>query len=237
MLAPFQQSRLAPYFVKVREVIDSGVLGRIVAINIAFSGFARRWDWQTIQDNVAGSLYNTGPHPLDQALTLMGGEDVPEIFCKMDRATTFGDAEDYIKLIMTLPGRPLVDMEISSSNAYPWGTYNIQGTKGGLWGTTAEMKWRYFDPEKAPEQHLIRTPLTNSAGDPAYCSEKLPWQEEQWKAGEGEDAFIAAVHAFYTTVYNHLNAGEALKIQPEEVRRQIAVIRKCHELNPLDKFC
>ena len=40
MLAPFQQSRVAPYFKKVREVIDSGVLGRIVSIDIQFSGFA-----------------------------------------------------------------------------------------------------------------------------------------------------------------------------------------------------
>ncbi|MBQ3079427.1 MAG: Gfo/Idh/MocA family oxidoreductase [Clostridia bacterium] len=237
MLAPFQQSRLAPYFLKVREVIDSGKLGRIVAVNIAFSGFARRWDWQTIQDNVAGSLYNTGPHPVDQALTLLGGDEIPEIFCKMDRATTFGDAEDYIKLIMTLPGRPLVDLEISSSNAYPWGTYNVQGTNGGLWGTLSEMKWRWFDEKQAPEQKLIRTPLSTPEGEPAYCSEKLPWQEDEWKAGEGENAFVGAVEAFYTNIYNHILSGEPLKVQPKEVARQIAVIRKCHELNPLDKFC
>lgn len=237
MLAPFQQSRLAPYFRKVCEVIDSGVLGRIVAVNISFSGFARRWDWQTIQDNVAGSLYNTGPHPVDQALALLGGNEMPEIFCKMDRATTFGDAEDYIKLILTLPGRPLVDVEISSSNAYPWGTYNIQGTKGGLWGTLSEMKWKYFDPAEAPEQHVIRTPLTDANGKPAYCSEKLPWKEEAWVAGEGENAFVGAVHAFYTTVYEYITENKPLAITPEEVRRQIAVIKKCHEMNPLDKFC
>lgn len=140
MLAPFQQSRVAPYFKKVREVIDSGVLGRIVSIDIQFSGFARRWDWQTIQDFTAGSLFNTGPHPLDQALTLLGSEEMPEIFCRMDRADTFGDAEDYVKLIMTLPGRPVVDVEISSSNAYPWGTYNVQGTHGGLWASIKEAK-------------------------------------------------------------------------------------------------
>jgi len=237
MIAPFQQSRLASYFKKVQEVIASGKLGRIVAINIAFSGFARRWDWQTIQDNVAGSLYNTGPHPVDQALTLLGGTEVPEIFCKMDRATTFGDAEDYVKLIMTLPGRPLVDLEISSSNAYPWGTYNIQGTQGGMWGTLSEMKWKYFVPSEAPEQHLIRTPLTGKDGNPAYCGEKLPWVEESWVAGEGESAFVSAVYDFYTTVQEHLLLGKPLYIHAEEVRRQIAVIRKCHELNPLDKFC
>jgi len=237
MLAPFQQSRLAAYFKKVQEVIASGVLGRIIAVNISFSGFARRWDWQTIQDNVAGSLYNTGPHPVDQALTLLGGSEMPEVFCWMDRATTFGDAEDYVKLIMTMPGRPLVEVDISSSNAYPSGTYNIQGEFGGMWGTLTERKWKYFDPAIAPEQHLIRTSLSDEKGNPCYCSETLPWKEESWKAAEGENPFVKAVEDFYTTVYERLNEGKPLYIKPEEVRRQIAVIKRCHELNPLDKFC
>lgn len=237
MIAPFQQSRFAPYFVKLREVIQSGVLGRIIAISIQFSGFARRWDWQTVQKNVAGSLYNTGPHPVDQALTLMGGTDIPEIFCKMDRATTFGDAEDYVKLIMTLPGKPVIDLEISSSNAYPWGTYNVQGTHGGLWASQSEVKWRWFDPERAPEHHVIYTPLVSPNGDPAYCGENLPWQEGAWVAGADENAFVGAVYTYYTGIYEHLTQGKPLTVKPEEVRRQLAIICKCHALNPLDEFC
>lgn len=47
----FLQSRYAPQFVKVREIVDSGVLGRIVEIKITTSSFGRRWDWQTLQEN------------------------------------------------------------------------------------------------------------------------------------------------------------------------------------------
>ncbi|MDW7658724.1 MAG: Gfo/Idh/MocA family oxidoreductase, partial [Bacillota bacterium] len=54
-LAVFQQSRYAPYFLKVREIIDSGDLGRIVQISIAFSGYARRWDWQCLQEYNGGN--------------------------------------------------------------------------------------------------------------------------------------------------------------------------------------
>ena len=43
VFAIFQQSRYAPYFQKVREIIDSGVLGDIVQINIQFNGFSRRF--------------------------------------------------------------------------------------------------------------------------------------------------------------------------------------------------
>ncbi len=237
MLAIFQQSRLAPYFRKVKEVIASGKLGRIVQVSVAFNGYARRWDWQCIQDNVAGSLYNTGPHPLDQALDLLGGEDMPNVFCKMDRANTFGDAEDYVKLILTMPGRPLIDLEISSCDGYPWGTYRLEGTQGALCGSQTHLDWKWFVPEEAPEQHLIRTPLTTPEGEPAYCSEKLTWHTDSWDAQADENSFVSAVRAYYDTIYAHLTEGKPLVVTLKQVRRQIAVINEAHRQNPLPKFC
>ncbi len=237
MLAIFQQSRFAPYFEKVKQVIASGKLGRIVQVSIAFNGYARRWDWQCIQDNVAGSLYNTGPHPLDQALDLLGGEEMPNVFCKMDRANTFGDAEDYVKLILTMPGKPLIDLEISSCDAYSWGTYKLEGTQGSLCGSQTHLNWKWFVPEEAPEQHLIRTPLTSPAGEPAYCGEKLTWYEDSWDAKADENAFVSAVYKYYTTIYEHLTEGKPLTVTLKQVRRQIAVIEEAHRQNPLPKFC
>ena len=47
-----------------------------------------------------GNLMNTGPHPLDQALQLFG-EGMPRVACFMDRANTLGDAEDFVKVILS----------------------------------------------------------------------------------------------------------------------------------------
>ena len=237
MLAVFQQSRFASYYQKVKEVIASGKLGRIVQISIYFDGYARRWDWQCCQEFGAGSLYNTGPHPLDQALDLLDyREGMPGIFCKMDRVNTFGDAEDYVKLILTAPGRPLVDLEVSSCNAYPNFTYNVQGSQGGLQGSLTAMKWRYFKPEEAPEQHLIKTPLMKEDGSPAYCSENLAWYEESWEADGDDTPFTTAVYRMYTTIYDHLTEGKPLLVTPQQVRQQIAIIEKCHQMNPLSRM-
>src|SRR5205823_9602223 len=54
--AIFQQSRFGPYFRKVREVIESGVLGDIVQISMAANGFSRRYDWQTLTSEMGGNL-------------------------------------------------------------------------------------------------------------------------------------------------------------------------------------
>jgi scyllo-inositol 2-dehydrogenase (NADP+) len=229
----YQQSRFAPYFRKIREVIDSGVLGRIVMVRIAFNGFGRRWDWQTIQDYNAGNLLNTGPHPLDQALQLFGTDAMPDVTCIMDRANTFGDAEDFVKLVLKGKDRPVIDLEISSCCAYNTHMYNIDGTLGGLKGTANHLDWKYYKPEEAPEQHLIREPLP----DRQYCKEQLTWHEESWDLSkDSSDWFQNMCHAYYTYLYETLVNGAPLMIKPEEVRQQIAVIEECHRQNPLSRL-
>ena len=236
VFAIYQQSRFAPYFTQVRKVIDSGVLGRIVQVSIAFNGFARRWDWQCIQKFNGGNLLNTGPHPLDQALQLFGTDIMPEVFCVMDRCNTFGDAEDYVKLILKGEGRPLIDLEISSCCAYPSFTYNVQGTRGGLKGNMTHIDWKYFKEEEAPEQHLTMEPLKTPEGKPAYCGEKLNWYEESWDIPEEEKNLFNTISSkYYNMLYKTLTTGAPLEVTPQQVRQQIAVIEECHRQNPLSK--
>jgi predicted dehydrogenase len=232
LLAIFQQSRFAPYFQQVRKVIHSGVLGRIVMIKVAANGFGRRWDWQTLQEYNGGNLLNTGPHPLDQALQLFG-PGTPKVFCLMDRANTFGDAEDHVKLILTGEGRPTIDLEISSCCAYPLYTYQVYGTRGGLTGTTTEIKWKHFRPERAPKRELTREPLPGRQ----YCGEKLPWVEKTWTVPKSlANTFAHMSRQFYGHFYKTLTEGAPLVITPEHVRQQIAVIEECHRQNPLSRL-
>ena len=233
LFAIYQQSRFAPYFQQVRKVIDSGVLGRIVMARIAFNGFGRRWDWQTIQDYSAGNLLNTGPHPLDQALQIFGTDAMPQVTCIMDRANTFGDAEDFVKLILRGEGRPAIDLEISSCCAYPTHTYHVDGTLGGLRGNTTHLDWKYYKPEEAPEQHLIREPLPGRA----YCRENLKMYEKSWDVPKSKkNLFGSMSYAFYKNLYEALTTGAPLAIKPEEVRQQIAVVEEAHRQNPLSKM-
>lgn len=237
VLAVFQQSRYAPYFEQVRNIINSGVLGRILQINISFNNFARRWDWQSVQEYNGGNLLNTGPHPLDQALQLLGTDQTPEVYCIMDRANTFGDAEDYVKLILRAIGRPVIDIEISSCCAYPCYTYNVQGTHGGLKGSMAHADWKYFVQEEAPAQSLIRTPLKNEDGTPKYCSEALSWHEKSWDVPEDQKALFSTIAgSFYTMLYKTLSEGAPLEITLEQVRQQIGTIEECHKQNPLSRI-
>jgi len=246
VFAIFQQGRFAPYFRQVRKVIASGVLGRIVQISIGFNGFGRRWDWQTLQAYNGGSLMNTGPHPLDQALVLFG-DGLPEVRSYMDRANTFGDAEDHVKVILSGAGHPLIDLEVSSCCPYSAFTYRIGATRGGLSGTTTALEWKYFKPSEAPKQKLIEAPLRNANGLPIYPRETLTWHTGKWpesapvdgKASTAEyspakaaTASAKPVALFYDMLLRTLQHGVPLEITPEQIRRQAAVIEVCQKQNP-----
>lgn len=220
VLSPFQNRRYGPEFTKICEVIESGKLGRLVEIKSIWNNFGRRWDWQTLRKFGGGSLNNTGPHPVDQLVYLFGEGD-PEIFCHMDRALTLGDAEDHVKVIMRGPGKPLIDLEISSADAFPGPRWTILGTQGGLTGSEKGLKWKYFNPADLPKREVSEEAAENRA----YNKEEIPWQEESWEPPE--DA-MGLGEAFYRHLHQALEEGRAPDITADHARRIMAVLDECH---------
>lgn len=227
-LTIFQQRRYYPDFMQVKKVIDSGVLGRIVQIRLTESRFGRRWDWQTLQKFGGGSLNNTGPHFLDQALQLFG-ENYPEtVFCHLDRTLTLGDADDHVKLVFKGKDAPTIDIEISSACAYPGETWNVMGTQGGLAGSTKQLRWKWFDPAVQTSRVLDTKPTP----DRSYNRDDLKWQEASWDAANDPDP-APGEPAFYLDLYETIRNGQPLAITPQSVRRVMWLIEECHRLCPL----
>lgn len=232
MLNVFQQSRFAPYYTELQKIIASGKLGRPVQYSISFSGFSRRWDWQTYQGYNGGEVRNTGPHPLDQAINILGFDSDISVFSKLDRVNTFGDAEDYAKIILTAPGKPLIDIELSKCNAYNGPMYVVHCQYGSLKATMSTIDYKYFNPKTAPKQKLTLEPLFNQDRTPAYCSEKLDWTEEHIDLAGS--AFDTAVKKYYDMIYDNIVNGKEMEITPYQVLKQFKVIDLIRSQNPLD---
>lgn len=232
MLNVFQQSRFAPYFTELKKVIASGILGKPIQYSITFSGFSRRWDWQTYQGYNGGEVRNTGPHPLDQAISILGFDSDISVFSKLGRVNTFGDAEDYVKIILTAPDKPLIDIDLSKCNAYAGPLYVVHCQYGSLKATMSAVDYKYFDPKTAPEHKLTLEPLFTEDRTPAYCSEKLDWKEEHIDL-QGS-AFNVAVQKYYDMIYDNLVNGKPMEITPYQVLKQFKVIDLIRAQNPLD---
>lgn len=231
MLSVFQQSRFAPYYERVKEIIESGILGEIQHISINFSNFARRWDWQCSQRMYGGEMLNTAPHPVDQALDLLNSDDMPNVFSVLKRINNTGDAEDFVKLILTLPGKPLIEIEVNHCDAYSDHIYRVCGSKGSLRSTMSEIKWKYYDDKPIPE--LILDPIRGADGiQPAYCSETLEWHEKEEKLNG--TAFDVGTKKYYNNIYNHLLNDEELIVKPEKVLQQIRIMELAHAQNPME---
>ena len=221
LLTIFQNLRYAPDFLKVREVVQSKKLGRIVLIKMSWHSFGRRWDWQTLRKFGGGELSNNAPHAVDQALQLFG-EKEPEVFCDLQRTLTLGDAEDHVKIILRAPESPMADIEITRACAYPQNSWLIMGTQGGLTGSASSIKWKYFNPKDLPTREVDTRPTP----DRSYNREEIPWKEETWDIGEN---YKSGEYTFYEELYKTLRHGAPVGIAPESVRRVMWVIEKCRK--------
>ena len=250
MIAAFQQTFVNPFHLGIKEIVASGKIGTPLQYSIQFNGFARRWDWQTVQVKAAGGIYNTGPHPVGLALDYLDfDENIEVAFSKLALGLTSGDSDDYAKLILTAPGKPVVDVEVSSMDAFPEPyVVKVMGTRGTLSATRAGYKLKYIVDGENPERPVIFESLEDANKNPAYCSEKLVAHEEedQWKVESNLDTtshtkreenaldkFDPATKNFYDGFYESLVNGAPLPVAAEHSAKVIAVIEAVHAQNPL----
>ena len=233
VLAAFQQTLYAPYYRDILRVVEEKTIGDVVQASIRFNGFARRWDWQTLQKRAGGSAYNTGPHPFCLALGVLGfGDGVRLEFGRLAHTPlSAGDADDYVKAILTAPGRPVVDVEISSADAYPGRTVKLQGTRGTFVCTPNAYEYTYIADGENPGRAPVFTPLSDETGEPAYCKETLVKHTESGRY-DGT-AFDAGTAGLYEDLYFAITEGRPMYSDADKARRVIAVIEALHAGSPL----
>jgi len=208
--------RFRPEFVHLKEVVESGILGRVYHIRQCLFSFVRRNDWQTLTRNGGGVLNNTGTHFLDQILQLMGGT-ITQVMGDLQQIVSSGDVEDHVKALLRSDNGCTADLEISTAqNVSPAPPkWTICGTQGTLVGDGKESTIRWFDPSQVQPLPAVDGPaLDRKYGN----ADKLPWQEKQITVEDRSPT------AFYDNVYGVLRRGEEMRITPQSVREVIRVM-------------
>lgn len=232
VIAAFQQTFFAPFYQFAYELAKSDKLGDIKQISIRYNGFARRWDWQTLQKKCAGSAYNTGPHPIGAALGFLDfDENTQVVYSKLDTALTSGDADDYVKILLTAPNKPLVDIEINSTDAYSKYNIKIQGSKGTFITTTNKYEMKYIQDGENEEKPVVETFLQDDNGNPIFCSENLITHSE---GGTFDgDAFDVGTALLYQELYNRIVNKKEMSVTAQMAADIISVIEVAHANNKL----
>lgn len=231
-LAVFQQTFYAPFYPFTKEVINSGKLGEIQQVSICYNNFARRWDWQTLQKKCAGGIYNTGPHPIGLGLGYLDFDnDSKVVYSKLGNCLTSGDSDDYAKILITAPNKPLVDIEVSSIDAYSAFTVKVQGSRGTMKIAGNGYEITYIKDGENPERPVVETFLHDEKGNPIYCGEALEKHIETDKFNG--TAFDVGTATLYKELYYKITEGTPMSVTPEMAAQVISVIETAHAQNPL----
>jgi hypothetical protein len=145
---------------------------------------------------------------------------------------TSGDGDDFAKLILEAPGKPVIDVEVSSADAYSPYTLKIQGSRGTFQSTAKNYEMTYIVDGENPEKPVIEDFLKDENGKPIYCKEDLIKHVE---SGEfGGTAFDSGTAGLYNQLYYKITEGRAMDVTPEMASDIIGVIATAHAQNPLD---
>jgi predicted dehydrogenase len=213
-----QQRRWEAAFQKVKEVIDSGILGNVYEVNIEENGSQNRDDWQTLSEFGGGQLLNWGPHIIDHSLRFCGGA-YTDMYSAIRHVAAAGDCEDHIKIVFTGVNGRIVDMEISGGAALPTPEYRIYGSRGALVSEKNSFKLRYLDPAVELEP-VVADPETPGVGTSFGNKEALPWIEETVDAGNG------GTDRVWDALYDSIRFGVKYPIALSEAAAVTEVIEK-----------
>lgn len=186
------------------------------------NNFVRRQDWQGFFEFGGGVLFNMGPHAIDQGLQFLPEGAFTLVGAKRE-AFSCGRSEDHAQLFM-LPDAhgPLVNIELSNSDAFKAPRWHIIGNRGGLRGTSLEFSWKWLGAE--PLAPLEQTPVNFRTSKP----ESLHWEEESW-CDDADTRDVRYYEAFHEAF---IARGEGV-VPEAEALLVMEIIQQAHEIAPL----
>jgi len=220
-----QSYRYEPAFIKVKEIIESGVLGNVYSIIMRRGTYNRLDDWQAVKRCSGGAMLSKGTAFLDQALLLSKTPPV-KVWADLKRVAAVGDAEDYMHILLRNQAGLTVDIKYSGGRVSNDPLFRVCGSKGEftLYEDQPEACLKFINPKQdLPRRRAsVRTPPLSSATEP----ELIDWLEQKVPAAtEGASGMdLIWVHVF-NAIRENINYPITLD-SAIEVMRLLALLKK-----------
>ncbi len=217
LISVFQNRRWDSDFLTIRKVIDGKMLGRLVEYEAHFDRFrnyVQENTWKELAKTGTGTIYNLGPHLIDQALVLFG---LPaSVTADIRRQRSGSKIDDAFTLWLNYP-KVKVTLKAGYLVRLPGPRYLLHGTEGSF------LKGG-IDPQ---EEQLKAGILPGGPG----------WGEECEENYGSLDTTINGLHyqgkieslpgnylAYYDTVHRALTEGGAPAVTAQQGRDVIRII-------------
>ncbi len=218
-----QQRRFEGPFNAIKNVIESGKLGKVYEVNIEENGFQFRDDWQTISEFGGGQLLNWGPHIIDHSLQLLG-TPTADVQSYVQQIVAGGDCEDHLRIRFVGDNNRVVNMCISGSKALMQGRrIEAFGDRGAAVFSSEDdctIKLRYINPaQEVPE--VISDPGTPGGSFGTTGTYKSVFNPE-WITEEKKIEFDEKLITFWEYLYDSLRNGADFPVTEQDV---LAIMR------------
>lgn len=220
-LMVYQPHRKFAHTVKAKEMIQSGILGKIYMIKYEISLFRFRSDWQSLKKYGGGMVNNYGAHFIDLLLYLSGSTRAEEMNCQLRRIASVGDADDVVKLVMVSDNGTILDLDINMATAVSNKQLIVYGSTGTMWLENNMLKLKYFDPKKIQGFEIDET-LAAPGRKYDFIGEP-PWEQKEIPLTRDMEI------DYYDKCYEYFALDKKPFVDVSETREVMRIIQECKD--------
>ena len=223
MLSVFQNRRWDGDFLTVRQILETGLLGRVAEFESRFDRFRparnpKAWREQSLPGS--GLLYDLGSHLLDQVVVLFGPPS--SIYAELRRQRDDAVADDRIEVHLEYP-QVRVIVKAGMLVCEPSPRFVLYGTQGSY------VKYG-LDPQEAA---LKSGALPNQ---PDWGVEKQDFWGTHTRCDPGPErtkypSLPGSYPSYYANVARALRGEAELAVKPEQARDVIHLIELAEQSN------
>jgi scyllo-inositol 2-dehydrogenase (NADP+) len=220
LVTTYQNRRWDGDFVTLKAIIESGELGRIVSYESHFDRYRaepKHEVWRESGGPGGGTLFDLGPHLIDQATVLFG--DPESVFADVRIERDTGGVDDAFDVLLKFPAGVTALLR-STLTAYTQGPrFVVHGTLGSF------VKWGLD-----PQEDALKA--GGSYSDPGFGEEPASQWGELRVAGKPPRRVETAAgdyRGLYANVRDALLGVAELEVKPEQVLRTTRLIELCRE--------
>jgi scyllo-inositol 2-dehydrogenase (NADP+) len=216
-LTVFQSRRWDGAFLTLRNVLSSGVLGKVVEFESHYDRFRNYIAPQTWKEEPgpgSGILYNLGSHLLDQVLLLFGNPSYVDARIGIQRPG--GKVDDFYDVRLEYPGLNVI-VKSSYLVCEPGPFYTVHGVNGSF------IKYGIDPQEEALKQHQV--PGTPGWGtEPEQFWGKIVTEVNGIRREEKVETQPGNYLGFYQNLYDSIRAGKSLAVTGGQALKVIQLI-------------
>ncbi|NRF38677.1 Gfo/Idh/MocA family oxidoreductase [Pedobacter foliorum] len=215
----YQNRRWDSDFIAVREVIESGKLGKLNEIHFRYDRYRLAIGPKTFKEEpiaASGLMYDLGPHLLDQAISIFGK---PETFHKIlgkNRAGT--KVDDYFTIHLGYPNSVNIFVHSNLLVVDPLPAFTLHGEKGSLHKEKSDIQ----------EEQLLKR---MKPSDPAYGIEREGKEgkltlidEEGNKTVHTVPSLKGSYLSLFETVYQSIVNDAPYPVTQDQVITQLEIL-------------